>query len=195
MIPQAPAQGPNPFTDTPTNLLDKELSSHPRAADTPSPVPTYTYRWYRTKRGIAIIVLIFLIIVSVIVGVAVGVTNEKQKQAALAAQQSANVRSESDPLRTVAPTGSPSVAPTTSSIAVSRPSRTLDSPKSTSTPAAPTAPLVATQTPAGTTPQIVRPSTPVSPTSTGAANPSESGNAGGGRDDRPWYCKLLPFVC
>lgn len=187
MIPRAPNHGPNPFTDTPTSRLDKELSSHARVADTPSPIPAYTYRWYRTKRGIAIIVLVFLILVSVIVGVAVGVSEEKRRQSAIAATQTAALRPDSSTSSTVRSTSSPFIPSITPGTATNRPLITFDP-----TPSSPTTPLIV---PSTATPQAPRPSMTAPSTSSGSVNPTQSRNEGNAGQETPWYCVLFPFIC
>jgi len=186
--PPNQTQGPNPFTDTPTDLLNKELYSHPAATDTTSVISPY--RWYRTKRGIAIIVLTFLVVLSVIIGVAVGVTQEKQRQATTAAVQTPDVRSDS---------GLSSIITSTSR----RRHTSTDTPFLTSDPIgpAPTGPLIAPSTgvPRPTRSLTTAPSrpTPVTPGSTVGPNQGgNQGNTGGGqRPDQSSFCKLLPSFC
>lgn len=192
MVPYPPPnQAPNPFTDTLTNRLDKELPSRPTAVDAPSPVPSYKYRWYRTKRGIAIILLIVLILISVIVGVAVGVSGEQKRQAAIAATQTAAVgAADADPTTsgTVISASSPLIPSTTTS------DKPTNRPLSTSLgPVHPTSMhSLSLITPTTGNPQATRPLTTIPSSSSTSSSSGNQGNAG---QETSFFCRVFPFLC
>jgi len=198
-----PIREPNPFADTPTDLLNKELPSHPTPFDSSSFVPPS--RWYRTKRGIAILILIFLIFLSIIIGVAVGVSEGKRKQEAITAPQSPDDGPDLGPSNTVtliisssssSPFSSPQTVASTPKAATNIPLLTTDPVGSFPTPTNP--PAVTLIEPSRTLRATRPPKTaiPTPSTSSGLFNPGQGGTTEPGPpSNEPWYCALLPFIC